>query len=178
MRRVDDTDGLLRELKNQAEIVESIKGIEVCLTVREQAIVELGKLGDPTTTPAIVAMLGDRQPAVRVPAARVLAKMGGTEAEDGLLSALEDPDGAVRRWAARGVGSLGVSRGAPLLLPLLKDDYFDVRLSAARALVKLGDGEASSAMKQAVQAESWRKPSYKLRLGIAFLRLRVRTLWA
>jgi HEAT repeat protein len=71
--------------------------------VRAKAARELGKSGDTSTTPALVAALKDSNEKVRREVVIALAQMHQPQALDGLITAAQDSDDATRVLAVQGL---------------------------------------------------------------------------
>jgi HEAT repeat protein len=100
------------------------------LDTRQAAAVALGRIGDRTATPALVAALRDPELAVAV--ASALARIGDYDAFDDLLGLLDHPDTAVRQAAIGALNSIGHPDMAARILPLLDDPNPIVRESAVK----------------------------------------------
>ena len=104
-------------------------------------------LGCGNSTDALVAQLGDGDPAVRRFAARALGEEHGSSAEAvaALGRAIEDPDIEVREFAGASLGQLGPAAAAsmPALESALNDPELPVRLAAARAIQKIDPASRS-----------------------------------
>lgn len=105
--------------------------------VRETAADALGKIGDSSAEPFLVATLRDEDSVVREAAARSLGSLStvGMDATAGLVLRLSDRDRSVRRTAAQ---ALGMTEGTPVLrdalLGLLANPDVEIRRTAAHAL--------------------------------------------
>ena len=103
------------------------------------------------TVESLIALLTDRETAVRLTAAEALGKIGDQKGIPVLLQALHDSEASVREAAARSIGkfpSVRAEAGAEVLA-LLRDPDASVRRAAAEAL---GAVEASSALTSALGA--------------------------
>jgi HEAT repeat protein len=105
----------------------------------------MGALGTDEAKSAIVTMLDDPVPEVRLAAAEQLGKLGdsGGEAEvlavfDKKLTADMDAQGQerVKTLAALAIGEIGTERPAKYLPQLLQDPLKGVRLAAAKAVLR------------------------------------------
>ncbi|HYC72965.1 MAG TPA: HEAT repeat domain-containing protein [Opitutaceae bacterium] len=85
--------------------------------------------------PAIVALLRDRDPAVRASAVAALARMTEPGDLDRVLPLADDEDAEVRAGAMEALGQLQDARAVRVLIEEAADGEFDVRLAAADALV-------------------------------------------
>ena len=89
--------------------------------------------------PALLGLLDEKLPEVRVEAVRSLAALGDDRAVDLLLARLQDEDDRVRDAAALALGRLGDERAGEALVQALRDECGRVVESAALALGALGD---------------------------------------
>jgi HEAT repeat protein len=114
------------------------------------------RLGATATVPRLIALLGDRDPAVRRLAAAALWELGpdARAAVDALTLALKDKDEEVRTNAAGALAALGhAARPAvPLLIQRLQDENWAARSNAAGALGAIGPDarEAVPALRKAL----------------------------
>ncbi|MDY3555085.1 HEAT repeat domain-containing protein [Gemmata sp. JC717] len=90
--------------------------------------------------PSLVRLLGDENPEVRAPAARVLGAIGAHRAVPALTKLLDDPSALVRLSAAEALITLDASAGVvlPVLTKALKAEQPDEAHAAARLLADLG----------------------------------------
>jgi HEAT repeat protein len=108
-------------------------------SVRRQAVVALGRRGDRSTTPALIAMLQDPDSSVRREAARVLGQLKDEQAVPRLIQSLGDGDANVRTYAAYALGEIKDPRARDALLGALSDPQWTVRDQAAWAIRELRD---------------------------------------
>jgi HEAT repeat protein len=172
MRKAEDVDGLLRELKNPRETHGEVWGREVTQTIRERAIRELQKLNSPRAVKPIAHLLDDRAAVVRTDAAIALGRLGDPHVGDLLVKALEDPDEMVVGNAARSLGQLHFKSAVPSLLRLLSHPNIRIQLIAAKALARIGDRSATEPLKEALKKQGWSHPVMRVRLQRALLALR------
>lgn len=100
-----------------------------------QAIYRLLELSDPTTIPALLEALRDKNAEIRSVAAEALGVIGEDAALQGLEDALlMDENDDVRVAAAKALGTIGDSTSVPALLQALKTENTDVWHSAAESL--------------------------------------------
>jgi len=118
--------------------------------VRRNAIVSLGKIGDPRAVEPLCAALKDSNEGVRRQAAEVLGQMGDARAIVPLISALSDRDDLVRQAAAKALGRLRDPQALEPLTDALQDFYRDVRCAVVVALGELGDKRAAQPLAQAL----------------------------
>jgi HEAT repeat protein len=101
------------------------------LEIRKAAVVALGRIGDASAAPALIATL-DEDPELVIPAADALAKIGDPRAFEALLALVGDPSAAVRQSVVGALNSLGLPSMPARVLPLLEDDDPNVRESAVK----------------------------------------------
>src|ERR1044072_7804641 len=114
------------------------------LEVRRSAVVALGRIGDPTATPALVETLSDES--LSIDTANALGRIGDARAVDGLLNLIGDADASVRQAAVSGLNSLTVSSMSERIIPLLHDPDPNVRESAVKIAGYFGYPESASAL--------------------------------
>ncbi len=152
--------------------------------IREEAATALGEARDGRAVLALVAVLRDRDRAVREAAiaaltaigeasvvtlgvclkepdltlqeaaASILSKIGDRRVVDPLLDALQSPDWIVRMHASKALGRIGDTRVAESLMPLLQDKVKAVREEAAQAFADIGEGTLSELVK-GLKHEDW-----------------------
>ncbi|HOO53558.1 MAG TPA: HEAT repeat domain-containing protein [Methanothrix sp.] len=124
-------EGLILDLKDENS------------SVRENAAVALGEIGDPRAVNPLIETLEDEDWGVRYWAAQALGEIGDTRAVNPLIEALKDY-GMIRINAAEALGEIGDPRAVDPLIETLEDeDSADlVRESAAYALGEIGDTKA------------------------------------
>ncbi|MXS84209.1 NACHT domain-containing protein, partial [Nitrosomonas oligotropha] len=106
-----------------------------------------------STLQPLVAVLVDKNSAVRSHAADALGKIGDKSAADALILALSDKDSSIRSRAAGALGGIGDKSATDALILALSDENLDVRWSAAHALGKIGDKTAADALILALSDE-------------------------
>ena len=109
--------------------------------VCRDAVVALGKIGDPRVVEPLVKALGDDDDGVYWTAHESLVMIGEPAVEP-LIKALEDKDKDVRTLAAFALGEIGDARAVEPLIKALEDEDKDVRRYAADALGEIGDARA------------------------------------
>jgi HEAT repeat protein len=139
--------------------------------VRDESVIALGRLGDPSAVPALQPLLGDQADWLRQRTADALARIGGNAALEALwhefenrrfprigylastlalftpevvprlLTATGSPDPDQRYWAAVALGSTGDDRAVPAL----------ERLMATDRGTTVFDGEVRTAAKKALR---------------------------
>lgn len=115
-------------------------------TLRSDAAVGLGELGDKAAVPALMVALKDKESDVRWNAAWALNQMLDPRAVQPLIEALKDSAVGVRSNAAESLGKLGDVSAVPALMEALKDPVVEVRSNAVTALGKLGDKSTITAL--------------------------------
>jgi HEAT repeat protein len=115
-------------------------------SVRRNAAVALGRLGDSRAVEALVSALQDPSQDVRRRAAEALGQLGDTKALDPLISALNDDDEFVRQATCGALGKLGGARAVGALAAATKDYYRNVRREAVTALGEAGGDRALVAL--------------------------------
>ncbi len=111
-------------------------------TIRGNAALRLGELGDHDSAPVIAALLTDSVEFVRASAASALARIGNGETERLLLQALGDESPLVRSEAAEALGRTGTAAACAPLRRCLSDVDPEVRVMVVHALLRLGDPDA------------------------------------
>ena len=113
--------------------------------IRRTSVESLGKIGDQSAAPAVLALLTDPVSAVRAAAAQALGRLASQEdkaAIDGLGGALRDPEDSVRQAAALAIGEIEPSpRQLSTVAELLRASDVNLRRAAVRALLSLNTGE-------------------------------------
>ena len=110
--------------------------------VRRYLVLVLGKLGDPTAVPAVLAAAKDPDPETRLYAVWALGVLGEKRALPVVLDSSISEDSGARKMAAYVLGRLQDPRAVPRLRVLLEDPVADVRWNAAIALATLKDRSA------------------------------------
>ena len=107
--------------------------------VRRYLVLVLGRLGERTAVPALLAALKDPDADTRLYAIWSLGKIGDPSVLEPVLEASNSEDAGVRKMAAYVLGQLREPRAIPRLRVLAEDRVADVRWNAAIALAELGD---------------------------------------
>ena len=111
-------------------------------SVRVDALTVLSSMGDSVDLkpagPGLVALLSDKNPAVRYLAAKTLGRMKYRPALPELLKLADDAEFVERMIAADALGEMGDPRAVPALAALASDKQKSVRLHAIEALGTLG----------------------------------------
>jgi HEAT repeat protein len=119
-------------------------------SVRRNAAVSLGKIGDRRAVEPLCAALEDSNERVQRKAAEVLGRLGDARAIVPLIGALGDRDDSVRQAAAEALGRLGDPQALEPLAGALTDFYRDVRCAVVTALGELGDKRAVQPLTKAL----------------------------
>jgi HEAT repeat protein len=172
MRRAGDVEALIGELDNPRS---EEAGAGRTFTVRQRAVVLLGKMREPRAGEPIERLLGDSVQSVRAAAAWALGRIGLESSAEALISALDDPDLAVRQRAASSLGDLNSPAAVLPLVDLLEDANPWTRIAAAKSLASIGDRRALTPLRKATRRESLRHPTFRFRLTKAYLVLKGRS---
>jgi cyclophilin family peptidyl-prolyl cis-trans isomerase/HEAT repeat protein len=100
----------------------------------------------PATTPDLLRLVTDVDPAIRRRAALAIGRVGDSAGGAALVVALADPDADVRASAAFALGLLGAKSAVAPLVAALKDPAPLVAGRAAEALGLIGDPAAAPAI--------------------------------
>lgn len=118
-----------------------LKDVTQLLSSHQSTIVQcsaartLGKLNDPSVTPALIKSLTDKPTMVRCEAAAALGSLRASDAIEPLTSAAQyDGDPYVRVEAAKALGKISTDAAIAALVDVLRDRNTDVVYAAARAL--------------------------------------------
>ncbi len=90
--------------------------------------------------------LANKDPIIRVTAARALGPMKDPNALNPLIKASKDPEKSVRHAVVQALGDLKNKKAIPVLVDFLKDEDWSVRGEAAFALGKIGDAQAATSL--------------------------------
>lgn len=122
--------------------------------VRRYLALVLGKLGDPSAVPALLAAAKDPDSETRLYSVWALGALADPRALDTVLEASQSPDAGVRKMAAYVLGRLNSRAAVPRLKVLLEDSVTDVRWNAAIALARLGDAAGLPVLRSMVDRAS------------------------
>jgi len=122
----------------------------------------LGSLGSPEAVPALVRLLGDHDPEVRLVSARALGRAERPEAASALLAALTGPRAVPPRVVSRALARLGTG-AEPALVSALRHEDAQVRAVATEILGLVGAVGSVPALAAAVR----REPSLEVRVRAA-----------
>jgi HEAT repeat protein len=106
--------------------------------VRWHAAKLLGRLGDPTATPALMPRVDDVRPEVRLAALEALRQLADPAGEPALAACLHDASWHMRMGAVEALGALDTPSALARLVDALADPRSEVRLAARRALQAKG----------------------------------------
>jgi HEAT repeat protein len=110
-------------------------------SVRRYLALVLGKLGDPSAVPDLLAAAKDADSETRLYSIWALGALADPRALDTVLEASVSPDAGLRKMSAYVLGRLGSRAAVPRLKVLIEDSVADVRWNAAIALAQLGDAQ-------------------------------------
>lgn len=163
-----------RESGGRVQAIEALRGAlerdnaaTRCAAARSLAQMNAG---GPETTQALIGLLRDTDPDVRVDATAALGRLQAADAVGVLVASLEDdPEGEVRIEAAKALGRIGsLSAVEPLIRCLRREGYpeldalagdshyahsWEVQNRALEALGEIGDARAADAVIEALAAE-------------------------
>lgn len=114
-------------------------------TVRAEAAISLGRVGDNRAVDPLIEALGDGNSDVRAAAAQSLGKIGDPKAVEPLIVILryDDTYSLSRKQAIWALGMIGDARAVdPLISVLNNSGHPDTQALAAEALGKIGDPRA------------------------------------
>jgi len=137
--------------------------------VRAAAASVLGRIGHPASQAALVDARTDAEPLVRAAVAKALGQVGTIYAANHLREMLDDPSPLVASMAAWGLGATGWPEAVPVLVqratghrsgtgvPVrVGEMYARPELAATEALGRIRSEEARQALRDLLEAESWR----------------------
>jgi HEAT repeat protein len=137
---------VIRELEARGVVTRFLRGARSPWKwTRARSLRVLGELKIPSSVPALLAALGDRDPDVRNVAARALGRMKLQAAEEALVGLLGKHDQAVSSRIAAICIEMG-PRTAPLLIRSLRDGNARARFWAARILGEIRDPRATRSL--------------------------------
>lgn len=150
-----EEDALVKKVQADSEILK-MERAQVPIYLRQQradlaSAVEEDILKGNPGDPLIVNLLQDKDPALRLGAARVLGLIAQPDGIDPLTRASKDSDHDVRRAAVAALGSIKDPKTVAPLLDALKDSYWFVRSDAAEALGRQHDPRAIDPLLDAVK---------------------------
>ena len=132
------------DLRLITKLAEAVKDDDL-YTIRLTAILALGNLRDPNSTPTLIEALTDSSPAVRVAAANALGAIGDRKATQALLPLLRDQHNEQARTAAiNALGKLKDANAVNDLLEIANDEseVWAVRKASVEALGEIRDARA------------------------------------
>ena len=126
------------------------------VSVRKNAALALGIIGDAGAVEALIGGLKGGHEYVRAAAASALGLIGDSKAVEALIGALKDVEEVVvvRAAAASALGVVGDVRAVESLKEALTDENTSVRGNAARALGAIGDARAVETLEEALKDEA------------------------
>ena len=125
--------------------------------VRRYLVLVLGKLGDPSAAPTLLAAVRDPDPETRLYAVWALGVLHDRRALDSVIEASQSEDAGMRKMAAYVLGQIG-DRGAVSRLQVLAEDRIaDVRWNAAIALAQLHDRAGLPVLRSMIDREALAK---------------------
>jgi len=107
--------------------------------VRRALTLVLGRIGDPSSLPALISAAEDADVDTRIYALWALGAARRPEALAPLVAHLQDDDATARKTAAFALGELADPRANASLQVALRDPIQDVQWNAAISLARLGD---------------------------------------
>lgn len=121
---------------------------------RAAAVRALGTIGDPSAEAAIVGVLGDASPEVRLAAVRAYYELRGARSGAPLVALVADADLEVRRAATAVLGSYRLaSARAAFETALASDPDPIVRRNAAWALGRIGEAASRGVLEAAAASD-------------------------
>ncbi len=132
------------------------------VSVRANAAMLLGMLGDPTAVPMLRETAQQRVPRaaqlrqtiLRLQFAEAMARLGEDKELEPIRAALFSQDYEVRVLAAQMLGELGDQSMARALQGMLGDEPVELKLAAALSLAKLGDPSGRAAALEASRLDA------------------------
>ncbi|MDH3440998.1 MAG: HEAT repeat domain-containing protein [Gammaproteobacteria bacterium] len=118
---------------------------------KQEAILNLGRLGTPEAIQALSLALGDEDPRVRKAALEALSQIGGDEALAAIASASVHDDPRARADATYAMAMVDGYSSIEYLNLALHDENPMVRSAAIDSLGDIGDERAISVIQQALQ---------------------------
>jgi HEAT repeat protein len=141
---------VIRSLEEQGVIARFLRDVKSPLKwTRAHALRILGELKVPASVPALLEALEDRDPDVRIVAARSLGRMRLQAAEEALVAQLGKHEQAVSARIAAICIEMG-SRTGPLLIRTLRDGKPKARFWAARILGEVQESRACRSLGDAL----------------------------
>ncbi len=123
--------------------------------VRDDAITELGRLGDRRAVGPLIVLLKDPNVYIRDNAINSLGLIGDRHAVGPLLESLREQNVYIRDNAITALGRLRDPRAVEPLIALLGDRNVYLRDNAACALGEIGDRRAIEPLRAALNDENW-----------------------
>ena len=141
---------VIRSIEEQGVLTRYIRDVKSPLKwTRAHALRILGELKVPASVPALLEALEDRDPDVRIVAARSLGRMRLQAAEEALVAQLGRHEQAVSARIAAICIQMGARTG-PLLIKTLRDAQPKARFWAARILGEVKESRACRSLGDAL----------------------------
>lgn len=115
--------------------------------IKKIAVHALASTGDPRMTDALLKLLLNPAPYLRVTAAEILGNLKEKRAIIPLSQQLSAPNPIVRKAAAEALGKIGHPQAAGKMIYMLSDEHPECRKTAAAVLAGLGDKKWSQWVK-------------------------------
>lgn len=156
----------------------STGGPDTAMRPRHFLMMALGRLGDSSAAPALLALLGAEDGQTRLTAVRSLAEMhesrAAREAVSEVLPLLDDPDGGVRLVSCAAIAALA-EPGDPQVIRALSDKLSadrEMQWNAAMALARLGSDRGKLVLENMLQRGFWEKIELEYEEGGTLVRRR------
>lgn len=152
----EQAPGTLRSLLRGQDVESLLAALnDEEFQVRDNAIAELGKLGERRAVEPLISLLDDPNVYIRDNAINSLGLIGDGRAVAPLLEALGDQNVYIRDNAITALGRLRDPRAVEPLIALLADHNVYLRDNAASALGEIGDRRALEPLRSALNDENW-----------------------
>ena len=139
------------------------------VTIRREAVLELGRIGDPGTASTLIRMLGDADEKVRVDAIIGLGWMQSKEAVPALIKVAAGDDIPIQRRAIQALGQIGDPRGIKALTANIDSkDY----LVSENAVMGLGWLKAKAAVPRLLEIATDSDPQDPEQRGLKLAAIR------
>lgn len=153
--------------KRSLAVLEKLLSSDGDGRVRQAAASSLGRLGDASAAPALIAALQDSSAPARFAAVRSLGALRARAAVPALSALLADPDPSMRRTVAQELGQIADPASKEALTASLADADEGTRLEAAGALALMGDAAGRPAALAGLQSAD---PLSRRRAALALAR--------
>ena len=148
-------------------VLEGLLASDADGRVRQAAASALGRLGDASAAPALIAALKDVSAPARFAAVRSLGALRARSGVPALSVLLGDPDASMRRTVALELGQIGDPAAKEALKGSLVDADEGTRLEAAGALAHMGDAAGQTAAQDGLHSKN---PVSRRRAALALAR--------